>query len=150
MSLVDDLIETVTSSCNRESTAKEDELLAIVQALLEDSSDIVGALITSIDGLPQAQILPPNFDARRFSAMSSALLALSTTMAREAGTGKTRNVLVEGTEGNTYVMQAGPNLVLTVFTSIRPNLGLTLAQARRAADRVVLYASGRADEIGSL
>jgi len=148
MSLVDDIINRVAGASAGESGTKEDALNAIVQELVEDSSDIVGALVTSVDGLPKAQRLPPGFDARRFSAMSSALLALSTTMAREAGKGETMNVLIEGREGNTYVLQAGSHLVLTVFTSVKPNLGLTLAHARRAADRVVVLARERAGEIG--
>jgi predicted regulator of Ras-like GTPase activity (Roadblock/LC7/MglB family) len=150
MNLVEDIISTVTRTSVGPAAAKEDALNTIVHDLVEDTSDIVGALVTSLDGVPKAQRLPPGFDARRFSAMSSALLALSSTMAREAGKGETVNVLIEGKEGNTYVLHAGDQLVLTVFTTIKPNLGLTLAHARRAADRVVVFARERAGELAGL
>ncbi len=145
MDLVDEIIKKVTDASGEGgSDSQADSLDTILGALLDDADDILGALVTTADGLPKAQRLPGDLDPRRFSAMSSALLALSTTMAREAGKGETMNVLIEGKEGNTYVMHAGNNLVLTVFTKIKPNLGLTLAQARRAADKVVLFAREKA------
>lgn len=148
MDLVDEIIKKVTdSSGNAQASGPGEDLSSIIGELVEDADDILGALVTSADGLPKAQMLPNNLDPRRFSAMSSALLALSTTMAREAGKGDTMNVLIEGKEGNTYVMHAGHNLVLTVFTKIKPNLGLTLAQARRAADKVVLFAREKAKDM---
>ena len=53
-------------------------------------------------------------------------------------------------EGNIYVLHAGKNLSLTVFTNIKPNLGLTLAQARRAADRIVIQAREAAERIAGV
>jgi len=111
-------------------------LTAVLQELVDGSEDLTGALLNSADGHAWAEVLPSGFDKRRFAAMSSALLALSDTTVREARKGQTTNVILEGSEGNIYLMHAGSNMSLTVFTGVKPNLGMTLAQTRRAAERV--------------
>ncbi len=148
MDLVSEIINKVGSASHDEG--REDrraECMQILRELLNDSDDIMAAMITTADGHPWAEVLPHGFDAKRFAAMSSALIALSSTLAREAQKGKTMNVLIEGMEGNIYVMHAG-SMVLTIFTKIKPNLGLTLAHARRVADQIVLRARQAADAVG--
>lgn len=146
-SLVERISATGAAGLSEEFRTQTDELL---KELVDESSDILGALVTSSDGHAWGQILPPGFDGKRFAAMSSALMALSDTLAREAKKGPTVNVMVEGMEGNIYVLHAGKNLSLTVFTNIKPNLGLTLAQARRAADRIVIQAREAAERIAGV
>jgi hypothetical protein len=146
-SLVERISSTGTTGLTEEFRAQMDALL---HELVEESSDILGALVTSSDGHAWGQVLPVGFDGKRFAAMSSALMALSDTLAREAKKGPTVNVRIEGMEGNIYVLHAGKNLSLTVFTNIKPNLGLTLAQARRAVDRIVIQAREAAERIAGV
>lgn len=146
-SLVERISSTGAAGLSEEFRTQMEGLL---KELVEESSDIVGALVTSSDGHAWGQVLPPGFDGKRFAAMSSALMALSDTLAREAKKGQTVNVMVEGMEGNIYVLHSGKNLSLTVFTNIKPNLGLTLAQARRAADRIVIQAREAAERIAGV
>lgn len=148
---ISSLVERIQSSGNDEANQEfRNQLITMLQELVEESSDIVGALVTSSDGHAWGQVLPVGFDGRRFAAMSSALMALSDTLAREAKKGQTVNVMIEGMEGNIYVLHAGNKLSLTVFTNIKPNLGLTLAQARRAADRIVVQARDVAGKIAGV
>lgn len=148
---ISSLVERIQSSGESALNAEfRQQLNGLLQELIDESSDILGALVTSSDGHAWGQILPPGFDGKRFAAMSSALMALSDTLAREARKGPTVNVMIEGMEGNIYVLHAGKNLSLTVFTNIKPNLGLTLAQARRAVDRIVIQAREAAGRIAGV
>lgn len=137
MDIVNDIIDKVQ---HQGESASDAAYLEFVQnnltEMVESNTDIVGAVLTSSDGHAMAQHLPANFDPKRFAAMSSALQALSTTLVREAGKGGLRNVLLEGEEGNVYLLSVGAKQVLTVFTASKPNLGLTLAVARRFAQIV--------------
>ena len=76
-----DLVSTIIKEIEGEGTLSpgpaSDAFVRVLQGLVENSQDIVGAMITSQDGHPKAQILPRNLDPRRFAAMSSALQALS-------------------------------------------------------------------------
>jgi len=146
-SLVERIQSGGTTELSDDFRSHLDELL---RELVDESSDILGALITSSDGHAWGQVLPVGFDGKRFAAMSSAMMALSDTLAREAKKGPTVNVMVEGMEGNIYVLHAGKNLSLTVFTNIKPNLGLTLAQARRTVDRIVIQARETAGRIAEV
>ncbi|MCF6323128.1 MAG: roadblock/LC7 domain-containing protein [Gammaproteobacteria bacterium] len=138
MDVTSDIVDKVTHQHHGQRAPDEiiANILATLNSLKNDSDDIVAAIVTSSDGLPWAQVLPDDFDVKRFSAMSSAILALSITMAREAGRGETKNLLVEADNGNIYVLQAGPTLLLTVFTKATTNMGLTLAHTRGAAELV--------------
>lgn len=138
MDLASEIVQKLSTS--HASATENPELAATLQGILadtiDDCSDIAGALVTSCDGLPKAKSLSGNFDIKRFSAMSSALLALSTTLAKEAGKGKTLNIMIEGEQGNIYVISAGKTMLLTVFTKSGANLGMTLARTRRAAESI--------------
>jgi len=138
MDVTSEIVEKVAHQHHEERAPEEvlAKILAVLKELTNDTDDVVAAIVTSSDGLPWAQVLPADFDVKRFSAMSSAILALSITMAREAGRGDTRNLMVEAENGNIYVLQAGVTLLLTVFTKATTNMGLTLAHTRGASERI--------------
>ncbi len=108
----------------------------ILDALHEDCAEVIGTIVSGVDGMAWAQRLPAEFDQNRFAAMSSALLALSDNLVREAGKGSPRKVLIEGEDGNVFLMHAGNRLLLTVFTRADSNLGMSLAHANHAVDQI--------------
>lgn len=112
------------------------ELEKILDALLDNSEDVEAAIISSVDGLSRAQRLAADMDEHRFAAMSSALLALSGSLAQEGRKGQTQNVLIEGSSGKIFLLHASPSLLLTVFTRAGANLGMSLAYARQATDEI--------------
>ena len=113
-----------------------DELSTILAKLMTDCGDIAGAMISSTDGHAQAQKLDGELDYQRFAAMSSALLALSDTLISETQQGDTKNILLESESRNIFVMHAGNQLLLTVFSKPSSNLGMSLAYARKAAEEI--------------
>ncbi len=138
MDVTSEIVEKVTHQHHAEIAPETviTKFLSILNELIDGTEDIAAAIVTSSDGLPWAQVLPADFDVKRFSAMSSALLALSITMARDAGRGDTKNIIVEAENGNIYVLQAGATLLLTVFIKATNNMGLTLAYTRAASEQI--------------
>ena len=112
------------------------ELSTVLAKLMADCGDIAGAMISSTDGHAQAQKLASELDYNRFAAMSSALLALSDTLISEIQEGETKNILLESESGNVFIMHAGNQLLLTVFSKPASNLGMSLAYARKAAEEI--------------
>ena len=104
----------------------------ILDGLFLKCEDIVGAVISSLDGNAWAERLQSGFDKYRFAAMSSALLALSDNLSSEAQIGSIENTLIEGSAGKIFLLHAGQDLLLTVFIQKGANLGLALAYARQA------------------
>jgi len=113
------------------------ELSIILAKLMADCDDIAGAMISSTDGHAQAQMLASELDYNRFAAMSSALLALSDTLINETQQGDTKNILLESESGNIFILHAGNQLLLTVFSKPESSLGMSLAYARKAAEEIL-------------
>lgn len=134
--VISEISGTSSSHSEQVSCVIREELTHILSELMERAEDISSAMISSVDGIAWAQMLDEGFDQHRFAAMSSALLALSDNLAREGNTGSTKNVMIEGDNGKIFVMHAGNNLLLTVFTKAGANLGIPLAFAKQAAEKV--------------
>lgn len=140
MRLLSDVIETISGNSSEKgaeiSRTVSQALESALVELMERAEDIRGAMVSSVDGVAWAQRLADGFDEHRFAAMSSAMLALSDTLATEGGSGATENVLVEGEAGRVFIMHAGPTLLLTVFTEPGVNLGMSLACARQTSEKI--------------
>lgn len=138
--LVIPVMDLPTRSNPAESLSKvmRAKLNLLLKTLLANCSDIRGAMVGSSDGIAWAYAFPNdrNFDAARFAAMSSALLALSDSIIREAQNGTIKNVLLENEGGNIFIMHAGNKLLLTVFAKPNVNLGMSLAHAKQTAEDI--------------
>ncbi len=128
--------ETAVAVSEEGSRVLRARLEQILDGLREDCGDVIGAIVSGVDGMAWAQRLPAGFDQNRFAAMSSALLALSDNLVKEAGEGSPRKVLIEGEGGNVFLMHAGDQLLLTVFTRADSNLGMSLAHANHAVEQI--------------
>lgn len=139
-----DQLSQVIDDVTQESATQDLDISRVIQTglnnmldeLIEDCGDIVGAMISGADGIAWADRLRPELDRHRFAAMSSALLALADNLMRETNEGTPRNVMIESDAGNIFVMHAGTNLLLTVFTRAEANLGMPLAHARKTAEEI--------------
>jgi len=110
------------------SAAVQQQLAQFVDA----NPDIKLALVTSSDGFEVASS-PPAPMATRIAAMSSSLQALSEAMAREAGRGSSRNLIIE-TDNGTILVQGipdtTPRMSLAVIASGSEILGRLLWATR--------------------
>ena len=112
------------------------KLARVLTDLMDACNEICGAMVSSADGMAWEQRLKADLDQHRFAAMSSALLALSDNMVKEAHQGTTKNALIESDGGNIFVMHAGGKLLLTVLSNPNSNLGMSLAHAKKAAEEI--------------
>ena len=141
MQIINDVIEQISHNHTKQDDQIQailaEELNKILDNLFASSEDISAAIVSSVDGLAKAKKLESDMDEHRFAAMSSALLALSDNLASEGKKGNTENVLIEGTNGKIFLLHAGPEHLLTVFTGNSANLGMSLAFAKQAAEQIV-------------
>lgn len=139
-----ELLGKVIDKISGNSSAHHDDISTMISSalnkvlgdMMEHVDDIDSAMVSSIDGVAWAQKLRDDFDQHRFAAMSSALLALSDNLIKEGKKGVIHNVMIEGDEGKIFVMHAGENLLLTVFTGSDSNLGMSLAFTKQAAEKI--------------
>jgi uncharacterized protein len=115
-------------STSLRSPAAQKQLEEFVAA----NSDVTLALVTSSDGFEVAAH-PPLPVAQRLAAMSSSLQALSEAIAREAGRGRTRNLIIETDNGTILVLgipNTTPRMSLAVVASGSEVLGRLLWATR--------------------
>ena len=112
------------------------QLLIVLDEMMDRGEDIDAAMVSSLDGIAWAEKLSKGFDQHRFAAMSGAMLALSDNLVKEANKGQINNVIIESENGHIFLLHAGQDLILTVFTRSKDNLGMSLAHAKIATQTI--------------
>jgi uncharacterized protein len=114
--------------------SREERLAAALDALMENSQDILAAALVSLDGFTMAAALPDSMQDDRVGAMSAAILGLGERAAAELGRGALTQVFIEGENGYVMLIAAGDKAVLTCIADIEAKLGLVLYDMRDAAE----------------
>ncbi len=117
----------------KDLTSTLQDLLRTLQA---STPGVVGAGVISADGFAIASELPQSVEERRVAAMAAAMLALGEQTTVEFEHGKLNRVFVEGANGTTIIMSAGPEAVLSVVARKDAKLGLVFLQMERTAEAV--------------
>jgi uncharacterized protein len=118
------------------SPSREERLAAALDALMENSQEIVAAALVSLDGFTMAAALPDSMQDDRVGAMSAAILGLGERAAAELGRGALTQVFIEGENGYVMLIAAGDKAVLTCIADIEAKLGLVLYDMRDAAETI--------------
>lgn len=116
---------------DKDMTSKLTELLRGFQA---STPGVLGAAVISSDGFAIASELPQSVEERRVAAMAAAMLALGEQTTNEFEHGRLERVFVEGADGYTIVMSAGPEAVLSVVARKDAKMGLVFLQMERTAE----------------
>jgi uncharacterized protein len=106
---------------------------ARVDALVDEHSEISGALVSTADGFEVAARLRPEVSSPKVAAMTSSLVALAEAISGEGGLGECRDLVVDSAMGRILMMDVpstGGRLLLTVFCDTRATLGQVLWAVR--------------------
>jgi len=140
MEVISDFIDKVSHEGAQHtgdvSNVIQAKLKMILSDMIDGCDEIIGAMISSVDGLAWAELLPEGLDPNRFAAMSSAMLALGDTMMKETQNARPKNVFLEGNSGMILILHAGMDLLLTIFTVETKHMGMPLAFAKKASEEI--------------
>jgi len=112
------------------------QLTEILRTLQVTTPGVIGSGIISVDGFAIASELPQSVEERRVAAMAAAMLALGEQTTSELEQGRLTRVFVEGRDGYTIIISAGPDAVLSTVARKDAKLGLVFLQMERAAEGV--------------
>jgi predicted regulator of Ras-like GTPase activity (Roadblock/LC7/MglB family) len=115
---------------------RSEALSETLATILNESIDIMGALIVSRDGLVMASRLPSGLEDTRVGAVSAGVLSLGLRSITQLGRGEFNQILAQGTKGNVVVTNAGPKAAFVVLTNQGVNLGMVFLEAREGAERI--------------
>lgn len=105
----------------------------LLKTLLENSSEINAAVVTTLDGHLCAKEQRENYPLERLATMGSTLMSLGDTITAELGMGTCRNIISENEGGIVAFMHINEDLVLVTITEKLNALGMLLAHSRRCA-----------------
>lgn len=100
---------------------------------------ITGILISTVDGHAVIYHFKNHYEASRLAAMTSSLLALAESVAKETEQQHCRDVIVEDTHGYVLTLRVGKRLVLTSIASPDTNLGLLRSATRSGAEKLATF-----------
>ena len=109
-----------------------DPLEQVLQDLAARTS-FQGLVAVSRDGVVLASVLPGGLEASRAGAVAAGLLSLSGRSVGQLGRGELQQTLVQGSQGNLIITQAGPKAVLLALSAVELNLGMAFLEARESA-----------------
>lgn len=111
----------------------------IAQALdtfLQSCTDVEGAAVVSVDGLPMASALPMHVEEDRLAAMAAAMLSLGEKASEGLSRGSLQELHLEGAAGTVHLMAAGPQAVFCAICRDGAKTGLVLYEMAAAAERI--------------
>jgi uncharacterized protein len=106
-------------------------LESMLQNFVNQSNDIQGAALVSLDGLSLASCLSSNMDEERVSAMSATMLSLGERICQELVRGDIERLFVEGKQGYAMLVGCGEDSVLLVMAAAAMKQGLLLLEIKR-------------------
>ncbi len=115
------------------SNLQQTQTTHILKTLLENSSEINAAVVTTLDGHPCAKEQRDEYALERLATMGSTLMSLGDTITAELRMGSCRNIIAENEGGIIAFMHINQDLVLVTLTQQLNALGMLLAHSRRCA-----------------
>ena len=112
------------------------QLSEVLRGFQTSSPGVIGAAVISADGFAIASELPQSVEERRVAAMAAAMLALGQQTTGEFDHGRLERVFVEGTDGYTIIISAGPEAVLSTVARKDAKMGLVFLQMERTAEMI--------------
>ncbi len=117
---------------NLQRSGDVDALRAVLVKLHGAVRDAEFSIVISLDGLPMVT-LPADSEADAAGGACAALLHAARAAARDLHRGESKQMLLNGSEGDLLLIPAGSEATLAVLVHPGCNLGLLLLEARRAA-----------------
>ncbi len=119
-----------------ETKSRGEKLEETLRNIVENSSDIQGVAVISMDGLIMSAALPAQMEQMRVGAVAAGILSLSGRSVGQLGRGELQQTLVQGDQGNVIITHAGKHAALVALTSSNVNLGMAFLETQEGAQTV--------------
>ena len=119
--------------------SKHPECQAHLDALRHDHREVVGTLLSTMDGFEVAASVGAQISPKKMAAMTSSLLALAEAVSRESSVGQCRDLVIESSAGLVLMMDVPSSAhksVLTVLCTETAVLGRIRWAARNTREAI--------------
>lgn len=119
-----------------ETKSRGEKLEETLRNMVDNSSDIQGVAVISMDGLIMSAVLPAQMEQMRVGAVAAGILSLSGRSVGQLGRGELQQTLVQGDKGNVIITHAGQHAAVVALTSSNVNLGMAFLETQEGAQAV--------------
>lgn len=102
---------------------------------MEDSPEIIAAVIISKDGLMMASEIPEEIDNRNIAAVTASMVYVSKRALYEINQGNLTQISIEGESGQIICLNS-EKIVLTALINIEAKLDPILSQMKKTLEKV--------------
>ncbi|MFW9963980.1 MAG: roadblock/LC7 domain-containing protein [Candidatus Sifarchaeia archaeon] len=103
---------------------------------LSNKSPILGAAVTSIEGLPFVSRFHGGTEEASIAAIVAAIYASGDQTVKELRQGELKSIIIQGDLGTTLVISISPDYLLTITAPENAKLGLIFSDAKKTAREV--------------
>lgn len=126
----------LTLTEEQEMASKSEQVQAVLSRVVNESGDLVGAVVVSNDGLVMGSVLSSSIDSNRVGAVSAGLISLAGRSAQQLNQGALRQTLIQAENGNIIAIRAGKNASFVGLAGPNVNLGMVFLECGDAASEI--------------
>lgn len=121
---------------DNEMASKSEQLKEVLQNVVNNSTDLSGAVVVDNDGLLLASVLNSSIDNNRIAAVSAGLISLAGRSSEQLGQGAVKQTLIKAENGNIIALRAGSRAAFVALTPTDANLGMVFIECQDAAAEI--------------
>jgi predicted regulator of Ras-like GTPase activity (Roadblock/LC7/MglB family) len=105
-----------------------------LKLLMDACPGTKGALVATADGFVISASFKSEVAMRSLAAITSSIMSLAESLAKETEQGVCRNLVIEAEAGNAVALRINRTRILTVVAEHRTRLGMLLSAAKRCTE----------------
>ena len=114
----------------------DEQLLFLLQSLHENIEGVRSSAVVSAEGLIVQSILEEGVSDIRLAAMVATMLSVSERVLMELKSGELDVCILQGDDGVVAIMEAGKELILSVFLTVDARMNLCFLELRTVTESV--------------
>jgi predicted regulator of Ras-like GTPase activity (Roadblock/LC7/MglB family) len=119
------------------SDGSRDLIQSVFVEMMESCSGILALMVSTVDGHALTSHHGELLDESRMAAMTSSLLAIAESLAREAKQNVCQHIIVQNSDGVIVTQRLGKSLVLTAVAGKSTNLGMLHSVTRVGVEKII-------------
>ena len=119
------------------SDSSRELIQSVFVEMMENCSGITALVVSTVDGHALTSQHSETIDESRMAAMTSSLLAIAESLAKEARQNICRHIIVQNSDGVIVTQRLGKSLVLTAIAGQSTNLGMLHSVTRAGVEKII-------------
>lgn len=119
------------------SDTSRELIQSVFAEMMQSCNGITALVVSTVDGHALISRHDAVIDDNRMAAMTSSLLAIAESLAKEARQNVCQHIIVQNSDGLVVTQRLGKSLVLTSMADHKTNLGMLHSVTRVGVEKII-------------